>query len=545
MNSSLRSFGLLFLAMVSISQAELVLVPDPVSSSASTSFAGDIANWGPQRLYDATPTTADLDTNFDAGNAQQYAGQGLGPHVLVFDYGSPVTFSGIAYSQRLGADPIADKVQNIDVWVSDTDPGAASVDLPGTLGASEANTGQLNTDAGLSTFANYNLGLDLTGRYVIFQLNDAGPGSFNPGGSELQLTFDTDPADPDLTAPATYDFGRFPAGSDAVTEQLEINNIGATQTLLISGITLEGPDAASFNIISNPTSLDPGASGTVVVSFTPGATPGPVEATAIIASDDALTADTRIFLTATLTTPIPDDLILLPDPTAITASTFFDASFGPEFLFDADPTLDDFENTDFDPIGQYAGVGEGPHVLVLDYGEPVDFNGIAYSQRLGGIIEADKVPAIEFWASNTDPGTAAIDLPILSDPAQSMTDLVITDTTPLLRYYPLNSILSGRYVIMRLAAGTFNPGGSELQLTLVGTPEPLVISSIVYPGGTSATVTWNSRNLKTYRVERSISMQGEWDELDDSVPTGGETTTFTDSTVPLDTPRMFYRVIEN
>lgn len=171
------------------SQAALTLLPDPVSSSASSSFSNDIPNWGPQRLYDASPTASDIGTGFAAGTSLQYAGNGIGPHVLVFDYGQSVNFTGIAYSQRLGGDPIADKVQDIDVWATDTDPGAATTVLPGTLGAADGNTGQLDTTAGATNFLNYDVG-NLSGRYVIFQFNDSGPGSFNPGGSEMQLTFD-------------------------------------------------------------------------------------------------------------------------------------------------------------------------------------------------------------------------------------------------------------------------------------------------------------------------------------------------------------------
>lgn len=547
MKFRIRAFGLFLTALsqIPVAVAELTFLPDPVSSTASSSFAGDIPGWGPQRLYDANPSATDLDTNFDAGNTSQYAGDGQGPHVLVFDYGADITFSGVAYSQRLGGDPVADKAQNIDVWVSTTDPGAAGVGLPDVLGGPAANTGQLNTDSGVSTFLNYDLGLELTGRYVIFRINDAGPGSGNPGGSELQLTVDADPADPKIAAPATYGFGRVPASSESVTGQFDISNDGATQNLVISDVTVEGQDETSFNIVSSPTSLAPGTTGSIVVNFTPGATPGPVEATIIIASNDSNIANTNVSLTATLSSPLPDDLALLADPLTVTASSFFDASFAPEFLFDANPTLDDIENPAFDPLSQYAGTGEGPHVLVFDYGESIDFNGMVYAQRLGGIVDADKVPSVEIWASDTDPGPAAIDLAILSDPVGATTDLITTDTSSLLRYYSLSSDLSGRYVVMRLAQGNFNPGGSELQFTMSGTSAPLQISSITYPGGTSATITWNSRSGKTYRVERSANLQAPWEELTNNTPSGGETTSFSDNTLALDTTRMFYRVIEN
>jgi len=174
------------------SQAALTLLPDPASSSASSSFSGDVPNWGPQRLYDASPVVSDVGTGFADGATLQYAGNGLGPHVLVFDYGSPVTFNGIVYSQRLGGDPVADKVQNIDVWVTNSDPGPASLALPGALGAPQGNTGQLDTTAGATNFNNYPVP-ELTGQWVVMQFNDSGPGSFNPGGSELQLSYDPIP----------------------------------------------------------------------------------------------------------------------------------------------------------------------------------------------------------------------------------------------------------------------------------------------------------------------------------------------------------------
>lgn len=544
MKSQARLFaiGMSLLLPISMASAEITLLPDPVGATASSSFSGDVASWGPQRLYDATPTTADLDTNFEAGTLLQYAGDGLGPHVLVFDYGESITFNGVAYSQRLTNDPIVDKVQTIEIWVSETDPGNASVILPDTLGAPDATSGLLDTRAGPSPFVLYEFGSELTGQYVIFRLNDAGPGSFNPGGSELQLSFNTNPTDPRVSAPASLDFGQLAAGSPTVNQEFEINNRGAAQTLVISSVTFEGPDAASFEIISSPASLAPGTTGSVVVAFTPGADSGPVEATAVIASNDSASPTRNVSMTATLLEAIPDDLTFLADPLAVTASSFFNPNYAPEFLFDADPTVEDIENPAFDPFAQYAGSGEGPHILVFDYGKTIDFNGLVYAQRLGGIVDADKVPAIEIWTSDADPGPAGFDLDILGEPAETTVDLITTDTSPLLRYYPLEDDLSGRYVVMRLAQGTFNPGGSELQLTRAGPLVPLQILSIDYP---DPTITWNSRPGKTYRVERSATLQGDWEELANSVPSAGELTSFQDATLPPDSSQMFYRVVEN
>ena len=60
------------------------------------------------------------------------------------------------------------------------------------------------------------------------------------------------------------------------------------------------------------------------------------------------------------------------------------------------------------------------------------------------------------------------------------------------------------------------------------------------------TLTWTSSDRKTYGVYTSTDLQGEWQELDDSVPgaAGMTTTSFTDVGVPNGTVRRFYQVRE-
>lgn len=528
--------------LVVASHADLLLIPDPVSATASTSFN---ATYAPEHLYDATPSAADVGTNFDSGNVSQYAGIGPGPHVIVYDYGESVTFEGIAYSQRLGGDPVLDKVQNIDVWATDTDPGPASLTIPEALGAPQGNTGQLDTAAGLTSFLNYPLGVILTGRYVVFQFNDAGGTVGNPGGSEMQLTIETGPADPGISIPPSLDFGRVGVDSPPMQSAFQVTNVGATQRLAISGVTIDGGNSGNFSVISFPDSLAPGASGDVVIELTPGGELGSLRSDAVIESNDVNRPIAKVPLTATIRSSVPDNLEFVADPVAISASSFFNATYAPEFLYDAELTIDDFENPAFDPLGQYAGSGTGPHVLVFDFGATVNFDGIAYAQRLGGIVDADKVPSIELWVSDADPGLASLDLPILSGPPAAMAELVTTDTSPLLRYYDIGTLLSGRYVVMRLGVGTYNPGGSELQLTLVGSAEPVRIIGIEFDGASTASLTWTSREGQDYTIERSTDMRGEWDELDDGWTGQPETTTYVDDQVPEGTRRMFYRVSPN
>jgi hypothetical protein len=60
------------------------------------------------------------------------------------------------------------------------------------------------------------------------------------------------------------------------------------------------------------------------------------------------------------------------------------------------------------------------------------------------------------------------------------------------------------------------------------------------------TLTWTSSDRRTYGVFTSSDLQGEWEELDDSVPgaAGMTTTTFTDVGVPNRAVRRFYQVRE-
>ena len=195
----LRALAALFL-FVQQSQAEITLLADPVASSASSSFSNDIAGWGPQRLYDANPTVADIGTDITgAFGTDEHASAGGsaqgGQQVVVFDYGANVTFNGFAFAQRNGnGTPGVDKFDSINLWVTDTDPGAATTALPETLGAPDAMISLVGAPNAPSTgeriFDYYNIGQVLTGQYVIFQMNDDGVDQFNPGGNELQLGFD-------------------------------------------------------------------------------------------------------------------------------------------------------------------------------------------------------------------------------------------------------------------------------------------------------------------------------------------------------------------
>jgi hypothetical protein len=89
---------------------------------------------------------------------------------------------------------------------------------------------------------------------------------------------------------------------------------------------------------------------------------------------------------------------------------------------------------------------------------------------------------------------------------------------------------------------------ADIEEIMAATPEvELRILSISYDG-TDVRFTFPSKPGRLYVIERSfIGLPArpliDWEELDDSYSGDlGETTTFTDSTVPVGTGRVFYRV---
>ncbi len=99
----------------------------------------------------------------------------------------------------------------------------------------------------------------------------------------------------------------------------------------------------------------------------------------------------------------------------------------------------------------------------------------------------------------------------------------------------------------------------NLQIVLGSAPQDnfriINIENVIVPGlggnpdTRSVTVTWNSSDRKTYGVYASPDLSGDvddWEELDDSVggAAGAETTSFTESGIPIDTVRRFYHIRE-
>ncbi len=94
-------------------------------------------------------------------------------------------------------------------------------------------------------------------------------------------------ADPVLTAPSESPFGNLGPAPGSVTRMIPIANSGAAQTLEITRVSLTGPDAALYTVGAFPTSLAPGAAGSIEVAFDSLGDSGSFFAAAEIISNDS------------------------------------------------------------------------------------------------------------------------------------------------------------------------------------------------------------------------------------------------------------------
>lgn len=103
-----------------------------------------------------------------------------------------------------------------------------------------------------------------------------------------------------------------------------------------------------------------------------------------------------------------------------------------------------------------------------------------------------------------------------------------------------------RYNVVRTGLNTVHALGEIEYFGEVGPVEPLKISEVVFdPDTERMTLTWNSREGKTYTLFTSTDLINFDEDLNDSIPSGGDVTTY-EFVVPqpFDLKR-FFRVVEN
>ncbi|MEJ6644718.1 MAG: lamin tail domain-containing protein [Akkermansiaceae bacterium] len=130
--------------------------------------------------------------------------------------------------------------------------------------------------------------------------------------------------DPRLSTASFFDLGSFPSDSGPQNGQLTLANTGGGQTLNLTNVSLSGPNAANFSIVSSPTNIAPLGQGMIVIQLDPMGTEGIFSAKLEIQSNDALNPVTIINLNALVGDAIPNSGVRINEFMAGNGSTLND-----------------------------------------------------------------------------------------------------------------------------------------------------------------------------------------------------------------------------
>ena len=146
--------------------------------------------------------------------------------------------------------------------------------------------------------------------------------------------------DPRLVVDGVLDFGILPAGSEPETAILQLSNQGGGQNLILSELSVEGPDADHFGVTSAPATLLPLSGEELVLSFDPAGREGTFAARLIIRTNDAVDPIRSIDLSARVGEAIPNSGIRINEIMASNGQTLSDGDGNsPDWieLFNAGP----------------------------------------------------------------------------------------------------------------------------------------------------------------------------------------------------------------
>jgi hypothetical protein len=152
-------------SLMLIAQTQAAVISNPTITNSPSQFDGSYAA---TNLFDGTPT-------FGAGTTlgSQWAGSGVGPHTIEFNFGAPKSIGWLGYAQRAGSNPALDKVTSIQFTYSNAPDFSAATTSTLTV-----------TNTANSNYWAYNLGATFSAQYVRAVFTGSGG---NPGGSELRF----------------------------------------------------------------------------------------------------------------------------------------------------------------------------------------------------------------------------------------------------------------------------------------------------------------------------------------------------------------------
>ena len=130
--------------------------------------------------------------------------------------------------------------------------------------------------------------------------------------------------DPRISAATFFDLGSFPSGFGIQSGQFTINNIGGSQTLNISDLSITGSNAANFSVTASPSSIAPLSDGTFDIQLNPMGSDGVYSAQLKITSNDDLNPITIVNLNALVGDAIPNSGIRINEFVASNSNSLND-----------------------------------------------------------------------------------------------------------------------------------------------------------------------------------------------------------------------------
>ncbi len=493
--------------------------------------------------------------------------------------------------------------QHANAWLTTGDPG---IGVPGSVvlalnGAAQSfgltlkNLGEANvltitavTVAGVN--ADYftidtalPLNIDPGGEVVLDYTVD--PGGAN-GDVEATFTISSNDAlnseagvqlsglirDPQISVQTSLDFG---VSDVAVSEMIEVQNLGGTRALTLGTLEITGTDAAKFSAVG-PAPIAAGGSGNIEVTFTPDGSAGGYVAQLEIGSDDPGSPVTIVALSAI--TPIDEGFLaaydsviaadhgdgtgLIPYQALLTVPSAFDTTnsspfdFGLvsgdatfEFILQGDPDLGGrngfiavAENSTFSLRYEQwddTGVLGFTHGGVADHTFTEEGDAALLSSPTGPTHVAYRwqpdLQTMSLYIDGELAGTnvgSAFEMPtglgVLGNNAGGTEGMLGT----IHRVTIYDNDIGGDNIIRHANAFVTGAGASEFKITSIDLNQETGIVTIV----------WNSIPGAVYTVDTSFDLL-EWNELDDSVTADDTTRTFsTPISLPEGETQIFFRV---
>lgn len=260
----------------------------PISSISSSTSATDLYNvnnliQGPGSGYDATEphnsigggSTHTWVTNAPNGGSGDYFANGVPDPVLVIDLGenrslSEISTWGYANSNTNGGREFTLRFATA---------------AEGTGGFRNSISYSPSFAAGFSADLrdSHSFSQTVLARYVELTFTDnwrggqgGTPGGDRVGLGEIAFEDQVPPADPLIQSDTSFNLD---LNGSVQIFNFEVTNLGATQNLVISSTAFNGASAAAFSILSAPSSIAPGGTGTFQFSFNPTGITGNVAAT--------------------------------------------------------------------------------------------------------------------------------------------------------------------------------------------------------------------------------------------------------------------------